>query len=90
MASTRSLSHMQRVLDIHTEILHRVLDLGVAQQYLYGAQVACGLLPKRSEFAVRRSISTTGWGDDSDRLAGLEDGFGASGQGLERAVPAAD
>lgn len=33
-----SLSQKQRILDAHTEISNRVLDLGVPEQYLDGAQ----------------------------------------------------
>ncbi|KSV68181.1 hypothetical protein N183_31520 [Sinorhizobium sp. Sb3] len=31
-----SLSQKQRILDVHTEISNRVLDLGVPEQYLDG------------------------------------------------------
>ncbi len=40
----RSLGQGKRIVDIHTEISHSVFDVGVAKQYLDGAQIAGSLV----------------------------------------------
>lgn len=50
-----SLSQKQRILDVHTEISNRVLDLGVPEQYLDGAQVA-GCLVDHGRFRSSQRV----------------------------------
>jgi hypothetical protein len=40
MLNLRALCESERILDVHTEIADRALDLGVAEEDLHGAQVA--------------------------------------------------
>jgi hypothetical protein len=43
----RAFSKRERVLHIHTQVTHGILNLGVTEQDLHGAQVTCHLVDDR-------------------------------------------